>query len=194
MLVEKTGINNTTLKDKVIEILKKIIMLTEVYPLHQTTILILKGLLSKNKKTQAEILPVIDFIIDHHNMSSVSEKHLKEIVKLVDSNDQGIRNNAINVCVTIYSKFLKEDFWRVMNRELNQKMIDMIKQRLKMQGLLEENEPTPKSSGGMRQTMKSPNRSLTGNLNASTSNKAKDFGNKTPQKGIGRASTAKVHQ
>lgn len=63
-----------------------------------------------------------------------------------------------------------------------------------MQGLLEENEPTPKSSGGMRQTMKSPNRSLTGNLNASTSNKAKDFGNKTPQKGIGRASTAKVHQ
>lgn len=128
MLVEKTGINNTTLKDKVIEILKKIIMMTDLYPLHQTTLLVLKGLLSKNKKTCAEILPVIDFIIDQHNMSNVSEKHLKEIVKLVDSTDQVIRNNAINICVTIYSKFLKEDFWKVMSRELNQKMIDMIKQ------------------------------------------------------------------
>lgn len=113
-------------------------------------------------------------------MSTVSEKHLKEIVKLVDSSDQGTRNNAINVCVTIYSKFLKEDFWKVMNWELNQKMIDMIKQRLKMQGLLEEHEPQNSKSGSMRQTMKSPNRSLTGNLDASSSNKAKDFGNKTP--------------
>jgi hypothetical protein len=84
--------------------------------------------LSKNKKTVSEILPVIDFIIDHFSMSSVSEKHLKEIVKLVDSNDQGTRNNAINLCVTVYSKYLKEDFWKVMSRELNQKMIDMIKQ------------------------------------------------------------------
>ena len=88
--------------------------------------------MSKNKKTQAEILPVIDFIIVTYQMSTVSEKYLKEIVKLVDSSDQGIRNNAINVCVTIYSKFLKEDFWKVMNRELNQKMIDMIKSRLRI--------------------------------------------------------------
>lgn len=43
--------------------------------------------MSKNKKTQAEILPVIDFIIVTYQMSTVSEKYLKEIVKLVDSSD-----------------------------------------------------------------------------------------------------------
>lgn len=58
-----------------------------------------------------------------------------------------------------------------------------------MQGLLEESEPTPK--GQMRQTMKSPNRTLTGSLNASTSNKAKEIGSRTPQKIVARASTAK---
>jgi hypothetical protein len=35
MLVEKTGINNATLKDKVIEILKAVISANEIiYPLH----------------------------------------------------------------------------------------------------------------------------------------------------------------
>jgi hypothetical protein len=73
-------------------------------------------------------------------MTTVSEKHIREIVKLVDSNDQGTWNNAINICVTVYSKFLKEDFWKMFIRELNQKMIDLIKSRLKIQGLLEEVE------------------------------------------------------
>lgn len=51
MLVEKTGINNATLKDKVIEILKKIVVSPDIYSIQHTTLLVLKGLISKNKKT-----------------------------------------------------------------------------------------------------------------------------------------------
>ncbi len=47
----------------------------------------LKGLTSKNKRTQAEILPVIGYMVEIYEMSTVTERHIKEIVKLVDSSD-----------------------------------------------------------------------------------------------------------
>lgn len=90
---------------------------------------------SKNKWTQAEILPVIGFMIEIYEMSTVNERHIKEIVKLVDSSDQAARSNAIDVCINVY-KFVGENFWMSYKEVLNQKSIDMIKSRLKSLGLL----------------------------------------------------------
>lgn len=49
----------------------------------------LKGLSSKNK-TKAEILRVIGEMIEIHQMTTVNERHIKEIVKMTDSSDQAI--------------------------------------------------------------------------------------------------------
>lgn len=66
MLVEKTGLNNLILKDKIIEILKTIVSTGDLFPIQSSSLLVLKGLISKNKWTHCEILPVIDYIIDIH--------------------------------------------------------------------------------------------------------------------------------
>lgn len=49
----------------------------------------LKGLTSKNK-TRAEILKVISEMIEMHQMTTINERHIKEIVKLTDSSDAAI--------------------------------------------------------------------------------------------------------
>ena len=114
MLVEKCGMNNVTLKDKIIDILKFIGKDRELYPIQLSMNLFLWGLLSKNKRTQAEIIPMIDFMVQTHTLSILKDTSLKEIIKLVDSSDQGIRNNALNVCVTAYQE-KKEEFWKLLN-------------------------------------------------------------------------------
>ena len=79
----------------------------------------LKGLTSKNK-TWAEILKVIAEMIEMHQMTTINERHIKEIVKLTDSSDAAIRSNAIDVCVIVY-KFVGESFWTIYKDSLNQK-------------------------------------------------------------------------
>jgi oligoribonuclease (3'-5' exoribonuclease) len=49
MLVEKTGLNNATLKEKIIEILKLICSNNLLFPIQASSLLVLKGLISKNK-------------------------------------------------------------------------------------------------------------------------------------------------
>jgi len=49
MLVEKTGLNNLILKDKIIEILKTIVSTGDLFPIQSSSLLVLKGLISKNK-------------------------------------------------------------------------------------------------------------------------------------------------
>ena len=65
MLVEKTGLNNATLQKKVIELLLSVGSNGDLYPVQLTTLLMLKGLTSKNK-TRAEILKVIAEMIEMH--------------------------------------------------------------------------------------------------------------------------------
>ena len=75
------------------------------------------------------------YLVEAHEMSTVQEWHLKEIIKLVDSSDQATWSNAIDVCINVY-KFVNENFWVTFKDVLNQKSIDMIKSWLKSLGLL----------------------------------------------------------
>ena len=102
-------------------------------------------------------------------MSTVTERHIKEIVKLVDSSDQAARSNAIDVCINVY-KFVGENFWNTYKEVLNQKSIDMIKSRLKSLGMLVSEEPPKKAE--IRKAMTSPGRNSTV--------KPKPAGEKTP--------------
>lgn len=66
ILVEKCGVNNNTLKEKVIDILKTISNSSELFPINKTTRLLMRGLNSKNSKTKAEVLHVIDYMVEEH--------------------------------------------------------------------------------------------------------------------------------
>ena len=90
MLVEKTGVNNAILKDKTVEILKAIGVSKEVFPIEKSTVLFMRGLTSKNSKTKAEILSVIEFMAETHQMTTLNDKYVKLIGKEVDSTDANI--------------------------------------------------------------------------------------------------------
>jgi len=96
-------------------------------------------------------------MLEIHEMKTLTERHLKEIVKLADSSDPGLRTNAIDVCVILYNKFIGEEFWNTYKEVLNQKSIDMIKSRLKNLGMLQSEEPVKKVAE-IRKAMTSPNR------------------------------------
>lgn len=53
-------------------------------------------------------------------MTTINERHIKEIVKLTDSSDAAIWTNAIDVCVIVY-KYVGENFWTIYKDSLNQK-------------------------------------------------------------------------
>lgn len=129
MLVEKTGVNNAILKDKVIEILRMIGSSSELFPLSGTTLRMFKGLQSKNAKTRAEVLPVIGFLATEHGLQNISEKQMKMIAKLIDSSDSKIRDNALNCCAD-FAK-ISPDFFPIIEKTLTVKTTDMLKSRFK---------------------------------------------------------------
>jgi len=130
ILVEKCGVNNNTLKEKVIEILKTISNSSELFPINKTTRLLMRGLTSKNSKTKAEVLHVIDHMIEEHQMETISEKDIKTILKLADEKDQHVRTNALDTSAIIY-KFMGQDMMVIAKKACTPKGLDLITSRLK---------------------------------------------------------------
>jgi cytoskeleton-associated protein 5 len=93
-LVEKVGMNNAILKEKIKEILIKLANSTVYYPKKIMGVLI-KGLSSKNTKTVAECLECIAVIMQAHQLEVINEKDVKLIAVQCESSDNGIRQSAL---------------------------------------------------------------------------------------------------
>jgi cytoskeleton-associated protein 5 len=111
LLCDKTGLNNNILKDKV----KKLVRMTyNIYDKHKIyTMLITYGLNSKNLRAVSESLDEFTEFIKNFGLDYTSEKDLKLVAKMADSNDKGIRENAVSAMGEIYRN-LGDDIWRLV--------------------------------------------------------------------------------
>jgi len=126
LLVEKTGINNQILKEK----LRKLIKQTYgFYDKHKVYMFLINGLNSKNLKTKAECLDEIADFILANGVDYTTEKEIKIISKLADSPDKNVRENSVKVMAEVYT-FLQEDVWRVMG-DMSTKAKGLFEQRFK---------------------------------------------------------------
>lgn len=93
-LVEKIGMNNATLKEKIKEIIMKVGNSTIFFPKKLMSILI-KGFASKNTKTVAECLECVAGLIQTHQLEVINEKDVRSIAKQCESPDNGVRQSAL---------------------------------------------------------------------------------------------------
>jgi hypothetical protein len=64
-------------------------------------------------RTAAECLDEMAEFIKQNGIDYSTEKEIKLVAKLADSNDKGIRENALKVMAEVYSH-INEDIWRII--------------------------------------------------------------------------------
>jgi len=127
-LIEKIGMNNPVIKEKIKEVLMKIQSSSIFFPKKIMSILI-KGLASKNAKTVAECLECIAAMVQTHQLEVINDKDVKIIAGQCESPDNGIRQSALVACEEIY-KITEDQFWTLVGSKLSTKAMDIIKARL----------------------------------------------------------------
>lgn len=129
-LVEKVGMNNPTLKEKVKEILLKVGNCPILFHPKKIISILIKGTESKSSKTIAECLECIAVVIQAHQLEVINEKDVILISKIVDNPDNSVRQGALAACEEIY-KITGEHFWNLVENKLSSKAEDIIKARFK---------------------------------------------------------------
>jgi len=127
-LVEKIGMNNNIMKEKIKEIIMKVGNSTVYFPKKLMSIL-MKGLNSKNTKTTAECCECIAQMVQAHQLEAINEKDVKVIAKQCESGDNGIRQGALLAVEEIY-KITGDQFWTLVGDKLSTKAKDIIMARL----------------------------------------------------------------
>lgn len=127
LLCDKTGLNNSILKDKVKRLLR---MTYSFYDKHKIySMIITFGLNSKNMRAAGECMDELGEFIRNFGLDYTSEKDLKLIAKMADSNDKAIRENALVVMSEAY-KQLGDDIWRLIG-DVTPKVQGLFEQRFK---------------------------------------------------------------
>jgi len=105
LLCDKSGINNTILKEKVKKLIKQCFT---IYDQKKCIQLILKfGVGAKNLKSVAECLDELAVFIRENGVEFITEKDLQLVAKMADSPDKGVREGALTFLAEIY-KILDE--------------------------------------------------------------------------------------
>ena len=130
LLTERTGSNNSAIKDKAKSILKRMITQEKVIPHKDVFLFLMQGLSSKNTKTKSESMEEIHYFLTLYKTEFLSDKETKVIIKLVENNDKALRNNTLNACAEIY-RSTGESFWKMADKLLSAKEKDMLKMRFK---------------------------------------------------------------
>ena len=96
MLCEKAGHNNTIIKNKIKALIK------QCFKLHEHTnclslIINFGCFCTKNLKSASESLDEVASWISKDELNSIDEKQIKQITKLVEHSDQGVRKGALQV-------------------------------------------------------------------------------------------------
>ena len=127
MLCEKSGNNNTIVKNKVKALIK------QCFKIHDHTkcmaLIVDFGCSSKNLKSVSESLDEIAAHITRDGLKSVSERQIKTVVRLVDHSDQGVKKGALLVLGQAYCT-IEEDVWKMVGK-VSPKVQDLLVKRFK---------------------------------------------------------------
>lgn len=127
MLCEKSGNNNTIVKNKVKALIKQCF---GMYDHTKCMALIVDfGCSSKNLKSVSESLDEIAAHITRDGLKSVSERQIKTVVRLVDHSDQGVKKGALLVLGQAYCA-VEEDVWKMVGK-VSPKVQDLLEKRFK---------------------------------------------------------------
>lgn len=111
LLCEKTGINNQLLKEKVKKLLR---MVFNIYDRQKVyNLMVLYGLNSKNLVAQAECLEELAEFIVKYGIDYSSEKEIRQVARMADSNSKAIRENALRLLGEAF-KHLQGNIWRII--------------------------------------------------------------------------------
>ncbi|XP_074572008.1 protein MOR1-like isoform X1 [Curcuma longa] len=112
-LVEKFGHNIEKVREKMRELMKKIVT---NYSASKFFPYILEGLRSKNNRTRIECVDFIEYLLDHYGAEISGQlKSLQLVAGLTSERDGEIRKAALNTLATAY-KHLGEDVWRYVGK------------------------------------------------------------------------------
>ncbi|XP_042390738.1 protein MOR1-like isoform X1 [Zingiber officinale] len=112
-LVEKFGHNIEKVREKMRELMKKIVI---VYSASKFFPYIVEGLRSKNNRTRVECVDFIECLLDHYGTEISGQlKSLQLVAGLTSERDGEIRKAALNTLATAY-KHLGEDVWRYVGK------------------------------------------------------------------------------
>jgi len=137
-LVEKMSSTNSTVRDRIKDLIIKVCSNEAFYPSKASFRQIMNGVQNKNAKIKKECLEIAAILIDDIKEELFTSKDVKIIVNEVDSHDKFTRANALECCVSIY-KLIGDNLWKMAGKNINQKVKDLINSKI-------SNVPAPKSS------------------------------------------------
>ena len=127
MLCEKSGNNNTIVKNKIKALIKQCF---DLYDHGKCVNLIVDfGCSSKNLKSVSESLDEVAAHITKSGLKSVDERQIKVVVKLVDHSDQGVKKAALLVLKNVYC-VIDEDVWKMLGK-ISPKVQDLLVKQFK---------------------------------------------------------------
>ena len=136
MLCIKSGHNNTIIKNKIKNLIKQTF---DLYDKQKClTLLIEVGCASRSLKAVSETLDEIALVITKNGMDFVSDKQVRQISKMVEHSDQGIKKGALQVLGQIYYS-IEEDIWKFFGK-VNPKAAEMLTKRFKEVKLYKEKQ------------------------------------------------------
>lgn len=127
LLCDKSGLNNSILKEKVKRLLKQCFSIYE--PKKCIQLLFKFGVGAKNLKSVAECLDEITIYVRENGLELITEKDLQLVVKMADSGDKGVREGSLTLIGEIY-KIIDEQIWRLLG-PINIKVKGLLEGRFK---------------------------------------------------------------
>lgn len=92
----------------------------------------------------------------NHQLEVINEKDVRQIGKIVDNPDNGIRQGALLACEEIY-KITGEHFWELVGKKLTSKAEDIIRARFKAKlGIPMNSTPVEDTKNSSLRSSKSP--------------------------------------
>ena len=86
--------------------------------------------INKNPKIKCECLDICSSLIAKHGIGTASFKDIKSIAKILESNDNALKNSALYLLIEAY-KQLKDNFWSILN-DIPEKSKDMLESKINL--------------------------------------------------------------
>lgn len=92
--------------------------------------LLLSCSINKNPKIKCECLDICSNLIIKHGVGTASFKDIKSIAKILESNDNSLKNSALYLLVEAY-KQLNDNFWSILN-DIPDKSKDLLEAKINL--------------------------------------------------------------
>ena len=151
MLCARSGHNNTIVKNKIKNLIKQTFVL---YDRQKCLALLIDiGCASRSLKAVAETLDEIAITVTRDGMSCISDKQVRQIAKLVEHSDQGVKKGALQVLGQLYLS-VEEEIWSSLGKP-NAKVTEMLTKRFKEVKLWKEKQQAQQSNSASKKVEQS---------------------------------------